>query len=184
MLFSSLVARFCREQFIDPQPLLRQSLVAACAALETYVADKAMEFVGPILKSDDIPPRMKEINLTVGQWLEIERRYTRRKWGIRPIIGEYLRQTSSTASNKIGIVLSNIGVNNWSKKVDKVRGLEPGTTVRQLDEITDRRNLIAHTADRKGRGRASAKLEEVGQQLKTINEVVDAIEEMLGEHNE
>ena len=44
-----------RERFTDLQPLLRQSLVAACAALETYVADKAMEFVGGTLNSDDLP---------------------------------------------------------------------------------------------------------------------------------
>ena len=168
-----------RDQFTDLQPLLRQSLVAACAALETYVADKAMESVGTVLKSDELPPRMKSISLTVGHWAEIEEKYQRRGWGIRSVIDKYIRDTSSTAPNSIGIVLSTIGVKSWSTKVDNARNVEKGTTVGELDRITNRRNRIAHTADRKGRGRASTNLQEVERQLTTIEEVVNAIEEVL-----
>ena len=171
-----------RDRFTDLQPLLRQSLVAACAALETYVADKAMEFVGATLDADDLPSRMKSISLTVGRWAEIEKKYTRRRWGIRSIIDEYIRETSSTASSNIGIVLSTIGVDKWSTKVDRARNVSQGTTVKELDEITRRRNLIAHTADRKGLGRASVKPGEVERQLLTIEDAVCAIEEVLGEH--
>ena len=55
-----------RDQFRDLQPLLRQSLVAGCAALETYVADKVMEYVGDALRAEEFPARMKDISLTVG----------------------------------------------------------------------------------------------------------------------
>ena len=173
--------RFNRGDFIDRQPLVRQSLVAACAAFETYLADKAMEFVGAIVASGQLPPRMKEINLTVGDWANIEENYRRRGWGIRSIIEEYIRRTSSTAPNSIGFVLSTIGVKDWATKVDTLRSVDKGTTVRELDEITKRRNRIAHTADRKGRGRAPAKLEEIGKQVVTLKEVVDAIDEILKE---
>ena len=172
-----------RDLFSDQQPLLRQSLVAACAALETYVADKAMEFVGPALKAEEFPPRMKSIDFNVGQWATIERKYKRRGWGIRSIVDEHLRQTSSTTPNKIGTVLSTIGFKKkWSKEVDRFRNVESGTTVRELEEITERRNLIAHAADMKGRGRVSSKLEEVEQQIATIQEVVNALEDLLQEH--
>ena len=150
-----------RDLFSNQQPLLRQSLVAACAALETYVADKAMEFVGPVLKADELPARMKDISLTVGHWASIEGRYKRRGWGIRGIVGDHIREASSTAPNKIGTVLSTIGIKQWSQKVDGFRNVAPGITVRELDDITERRNRIAHSADRKGRGRMSSKLEEV-----------------------
>ena len=40
--------KLSRSDFSDRHPLLRQSVVAACAALETYVADKAMELLGPV----------------------------------------------------------------------------------------------------------------------------------------
>ncbi len=171
-----------RDRFTDLQPLLRQSLVAACAALETYVADKAMEFVGAALKSYELPTRMKSISLTVGHWAEIEGKYKRRGWGIRSVIDRYIRETSSTAPSHIGVVLSTVGVKRWSTQVDNARNVEQGTTVEELDAITKRRNLIAHSADRKGRGRASTNLQEVEQQLTTIEEVVNAIEEVLREH--
>ena len=172
-----------RDLFSDQQPLLRQSLVAACAALETYVADKAMEFVGPVLKADEPPSRMKDIILTVGQWASIEGKYTRRGWGIRDIVGDHLRKTSSTAPNQIGVVLSTIGLKKrWSQQVDRLRNAESGTTERELKEITERRNRIAHSADRKGRGRASSKAEEVEKQIAAIQEVVDALEELLEKH--
>ena len=146
------------------------------------MADKAMEFVGPTLKSDELPARMKSISLTVGHWVEIEEKYKRRGWGIRSVVDEYIRETSSTAPNNIGIVLSTIGVKRWSRRVDNARNVEQGTTVSELDTITKRRNLIAHSADRKGRGRTSTNPQEVERQLTIIEEVVDAIEEVLREH--
>ena len=172
-----------RDQFTDLQPLVRQSLVAGCAALETYVADKVMECVGDALKAREVPPRMKDISLTIGHWIEIERGYKRRRWGIRPIVQEYIEQTSSTAPSSIGILLSTIGVKDWSKKVDSARKVVDSTTVAELEEITRRRNRIAHAADRQGRGRATARVVEVDRQLTTIKEVVEAIEKVLSAHN-
>ena len=171
-----------RDKFTDLRPLLRQSLVAGSAALETYVADKTMEFVGPALAANEMPSRLSNISLTVGHWAEIEENYERRKWGIRTIVAEYIRETSSTAPNQIGIVLSTIGVRNWAGKVDAVRRVTRGTTVRDLGAITERRNLIAHTADRKGRGRSLVEHDEVQRQIKIIKDVVDALEKVLNEH--
>ena len=170
-----------RKDFRDLRPLLRQSLVAACAALETYVADKAMEFVGPALRADELPSGMKEVPLTVGHWVE-SRSYRRSGWRIRPLIEEHLRGTSSTAPNKIAEVLAVVGVKDWLKRVDTARNVERGTTDAQLSALTARRNRIAHTADRHGRGRASLTREEVGRYLETVNSVVDAIESLLENH--
>ena len=175
-------SRLGRDGFVDLRPLLRQALVAASTALETYVADKAMEFVGPALSANKMPPRLSNISLTVGHWAEIEENYERRRWGVRAIVEEYIRETSSTAPNQIGIVLSTIGVSNWAGKIDNVRRVTGGTTVNDLDAITERRNLIAHTADRKGRGRSSVEHDDVQRQIKVIKDVVDALEKVLNEH--
>lgn len=172
-----------RDQFADLQPLLRQSLVAACAALETYVADKVMEHIGDALEAERVPTRMRDISLTVGHWTEIERKYKRRRWGIRAIIEEHIRNNSSTAPGSIGILLSTVGVQEWAKKIDSARKVDRGTTVKELDAITKRRNLIAHAADRQGRGRAVARARELEGQLATIRDVVEAIEEVLSVPN-
>jgi len=39
-----------REDLRDSRPLLRQALVAACAAVETYMFDKAMSQIGPLIR--------------------------------------------------------------------------------------------------------------------------------------
>lgn len=171
-----------KENFHDRRPLLRQSLVAACAALETYVADKAMDFVGPTLLSEEIPSRMRDIHLTVGDWVDIERKYIKRRWGVRDIVEEHFRETSSTDPNQIGKVLSAIGVKDWLKRVDRLRKVKTGTTKSELEDLTNRRNRIAHSADRQGRGRASLEAEEVGNYLSMIKSVVDATESLLHDH--
>lgn len=165
-----------REQFSDLQPLLRQSVVVACAAFEVYLADKAMVFASDALRRDKPPSRMMGISLTVGDWTEIEKKQ-RRGWGIRAIIEKHIREESSTAPNKIGFVLSTVGVKDWEKKVDNARRVEKGTTNKELEKITALRNRIAHGSEKKGQG--AAKIEEFEGHIRTIEAVVHALEKEL-----
>lgn len=171
-----------RSDFEDLRPLLRQSLVAACAALETYVADKAMDYVGTSLRSADIPPRMRDIPMTVGEWADIEDKYRRRGWGARSVVERYVREQSSTSPSSMGKIISAVGIQKWSKAVDEARGLSRGTTESQLETLTKRRNRIAHAADRDGRGRAAIQPDEVRKHLQAIKSVVDALETVFVDH--
>lgn len=83
-----------RDHFEDTRPLLRQAIVVACAAFETYVADKVIDRVGAALKSDPIPKRLRDVPLTLGYWSEIERKYRRRTWEIRLVVEEAIREQS------------------------------------------------------------------------------------------
>lgn len=159
--------------------MLRQAIVAACAAMETYLVDKATDRISAVLKSESPPPRMLEIPLSVGEYRTIEHTYKRRGWGVRAIVEVAIRQQASTAPNQIGIVLSMIGIKEWSKKVDKVRGCNAGTTVEQLDAITKRRNQIAHNADRSGSGRATLTIERASTYLSQIEEITHALEKVV-----
>lgn len=80
---------------------------------------------------------------------------------MRAVIEEHLRGTSSSAPNRIGAVLSTVGIKNWLKAVDWFRKVGNGTTESQLQAINQRRNSIAHTGDRKGQGRAKIHIEQV-----------------------
>lgn len=172
-----------RKQFDDFRPLLRQAVVAACAALETYVADKAMEFVGPALRANQLPRRLRETTLTIGYWDDIKKKgFKRPVWAIRAVVEEKIRETSSTAPNRIGEVLGIVGVQDWSKKVDPARKVAGGTTVRELERLTDRRNRIAHSADRTGQRRATIDLAEVEGYLALTKSVVGALEDVLKPH--
>jgi hypothetical protein len=57
-----------RDTVSEPRlrPLLRQALVAACAAVETFVADRVMERLRGALDSDPRPTRLLALQMTVG----------------------------------------------------------------------------------------------------------------------
>lgn len=172
--------RLCRDDFVDGRPLLRQALVAACAAFETYLADKAMSRVGPLLKSEaTLTRRLRELPLTLADWMKIDQ-YERKRWGLREYVVEpAVREMASTAPNQVGALLSLLGVEDWAKKVDTQRGVARGQTVKNLERITARRNRIAHEADRVGRGRATLTVDEVRTDVVVLRTVVEAIESVL-----
>lgn len=75
--------------------------------------------------------------------------------------------------------MSLIGVQNWSKQLDQLRGVPAGQTVEFLEQITSRRNRIAHSADRQGFGRAQLTIEEARDGLDSIVSVVGAMESLI-----
>lgn len=174
-------SRLQREDFTDHRPLLRQALVAACAATETYLGDKVMDNVGPLLASSDaMTRRLRKIPLTLQDWRYIEDQYERRRSGIRHrIIEPYVREQASTAPNQVGVMLSMLGVDDWSKKLDRQRATNKGSTEELLARITDRRNKIAHQGDRSGRGRAPLQVDDVKSDLAALESIVTAIEALL-----
>jgi len=168
--------------FDDLRPLLRQSLVAGCAALETFVFDKTMERIGEALRSNEVPDRLREIPISLGNWIDHRREYTRVGWGQRQVAKKAVRDGSSTSPSQIGKVLGMIGITDWSKKIDSERGCSKGTTVSQLDVLTKRRNRIVHQGDRVGLGRAQLTADEVKEDLSTISEIVGAIGKVVDAH--
>ena len=174
-------SRLTREHFADQRPLLRQALVAGCAATETYLADKVMTRVSSAMPNIKmLPNRLGKLPLTVADWLSIEEDYQLRKRGLRErVIEPYVRQNASTAPSKMGEALSLIGIESWSKKVDSHRGVRPGSTVQLLERVTLRRNKIAHTGDRQGYGRAKLTAQEVKEDLAGLESIVEALEAIL-----
>lgn len=169
-------AGISRSDFDDARPLLRQAVVAACAAGETYLADRTMELIGPLMTTKAATERLRKIPLTVDIWLDIEARYERRKVGLRgQVVEPWVRREASTDPTKVGHLLSLIGVKAWTVKLDKERGVAPGDTEAFLKRVTDRRNKIAHEGDRSGRGRAALTASEVSADLESLESVVNAI---------
>lgn len=158
------------------RPLLRQALVAACAAVETFVGDRVMERLRKALDSEPRPTRLLDLPMTVRDWLHIDETYERRRWGLREVVEVEVRRMASPAPSQIGIAFGVIGERELWKRVDKARGRAKGTSSGQLDTIYARRNQIAHQGDRSGRGRASITVGEVEADLRCIAEIVDAID--------
>jgi hypothetical protein len=170
-----------REWFQEAQlaPLLRQAIVAISAAVETYVGDKACAYASAALR--DRPERLRKLSITFGDLLEVEDSYTRRGWGHRKLLETHLREIASAASSQVGVVFSTVGRKvNW-KTLDDARKVAKGATQSQLDELADRRNRIAHEADRKGSGKAAISIDEVEIMLANARSIVEALEDHLAE---
>lgn len=158
------------------RPLLRQALVAACAAVETFVGDRVMERLREALDSDPRPTRLLDLPMTVGDWLYIEEVYERRRWGLREIVEVEVRRIASPAPSQIGAAFGVIGEKNLWKRVDKRRDVTRGASEKALQRIYDRRNCIAHQGDRLGRGRAAITGDEVRKDLRCIEQIVAALD--------
>lgn len=173
-------SRMGRADFLDHAPLLRQALVAGCAAFETFMADAVMARVGNQLISGDLTERMRKIPLDLGTWMYIHDRYQHKKRGLRSnVIEPYVTEHASTAPNKVGDLLVLLGVKDWTKKLDRARGVALGTTHDDLDRITKRRNRIAHNGDRDGRGRARIDSQYVRDELDRLESIVMAIDKVI-----
>jgi hypothetical protein len=174
-------SRLCREDFLDQRPLLRQAIVAGCAATETYLADKVMTRIGQLLKSSEsASPRMNKLPMDIKEWLYIEQHYQRRRVGLRErVVAPYVREQASTSPTKVGEMLALIGVEHWSRQVDQQRSVAKGATVAFLEEVTVRRNRIAHQGDRQGFGRAHLSVDEARDDLAGLVSVVEALEAIV-----
>ena len=174
--------KLTRQALTNLAPLLRAVVVNACAALETYVAETGIRQVGRAMKMSDAPPKLRTIPVTMGDWMEMMDQYERPIWGVRAHVEKWITRTSSTAPNKIADVLGAVGLGkDWSKRLDQLRKVEQGVTVRQLDEITARRNRIAHSNDRvKGRNTILA-ISEVEEMVVIIEDVARALDNLVTE---
>lgn len=108
------------------RPLLRQAVVAACAAVETFVADRVMERFTQALDGENPPERLLALPMTVGDWLAIET-YERRRWGLRKVVeAEVRRRVASASPGQIGIAFSLVGEKDLWSRVDAHRGVKKG----------------------------------------------------------
>lgn len=158
------------------RPLLRQAIVAACAAVETFCADRVMERLGVVLRQPKCPDRLADVALTVGDWLAVTKKYERQQWGLRLLLEEEARQFSSAAPSKIGQLFSWIEEKDLWKRIDARRKASKGASAKEMERIYERRNRIAHQGDRVKRSRAAITIEEVADDLALIQEIVEALD--------
>ena len=172
-----------RDHFVDHKPLLRQALVAACAATETYLADVAMSQMSRLTASEQAATsRLRALPMTVGDWLRLEQRYKYRRRGLHEqVIRKQVEELASTDPSKVGTLFSLLGISDWTRKMDHHRGSQKGQTFEFLDRVTKRRNKIVHTGDRQGLGRAPITVPEVKADLAALESIVGAMESIFAQ---
>jgi hypothetical protein len=108
--------------------------------------------------------------------MEIREQYTRQQWGFRGALTQWIERAASTAPNKIGELYATVGLDsNVLARVDGHRGVAKGTTERELKEITNRRNRIAHAADRVGSRRAKLSYADARGAVVAIRSIGEAL---------
>jgi hypothetical protein len=172
-------ATITRHRFeeVEMQPLLRQAVVAISAAVETYVADKACTYVGRALAEPG--PRMKQLSISLGEVLEIDGRYKRRGWGYRDVVLTHVRREASPAPIRIGELFSLVGRPLRWDRLDAARKVPKGSCDADLRRLYDRRNRIAHQADRTGGRKARITIGEVETFMENARAIVEAIDAQI-----
>ena len=170
-----------REHFTEAElrPLMRQAVVAIAAAVESYVAEKACCYISDVLRSDELPRRLLDMPITFEDVLWIEDTYVRRGWGHRALLEEHLKREASADPSKIGQVFAIVGKRQFWKKVDQRRGVRTGASEERLRALAERRNVIAHSGDRVGRGKAVLEIEHVQKYLSDAKSIVEALDKAL-----
>jgi hypothetical protein len=117
------------------------------------------------MRSRPPPARLLALTMTVEDYTYIESKYERRAWGLRQVVELEVRKRASPAPAQIGELFGLVGEKDLMRRVDKRRGVAKGSSAAALERIVERRNLIDHTGDRKGRGRAAITIAEVRGRL-------------------
>ena len=159
------------------RPLLRQAIVATATAIESFVVASAQQLMATAFLSPT--KHLKEVQVTLGDVLEVEARYTRRRWGHKELLAEHIERQTSANPYRVADTLRIVGINDLWNQVDRMRKVKQGTSANQLTELVDRRNRIAHDGDRSGRGRAPLSEETVARHIEDAHSIVDAIEKIL-----
>jgi hypothetical protein len=159
------------------RPLLRQAVVAISAAVESYVAVNAASYASAALRNSSNP--LKDVGVDLRAVMNIEAKYKRRTVAYRTVLVEYLEKSASPAPSQIGLVFKTVGHTGIIKRVDSARGVDAGTTERELGALAARRNKIAHTGDRTSSGRSPLAVDEVEAFLANAKTIVYAIEAVL-----
>ena len=108
-------------------------------------------------------------------WLWIDETYERKRWGLREVVEGEVRQIASPAPAQIGEAFGIVGQKDLWKRVDSRRKVTAGSSESTLRVLYERRNRIAHSGDRVGRGRATISGDEVSGDLACLVEIVGAI---------
>lgn len=172
-------SQLTRTQFEETElrPLLRQAVVATATAIETFVVASAMQRIPAAFHAPT--NHLKKVPITLGEVLEIEANYTRRRWGHKEVLARHIQMQTSANPDRVADTLRLVGVQALWNRVDKARGERQGTSESQLRNIVGRRNRIAHSGDRSGRGRAPLSADEVARLIEEARSIAVGIDQVL-----
>lgn len=129
--------------------MLRQAVVVSCSALESFIWDILRENALTVIKARGrkADSSLKEVTITLDDYLSLED-YDDPDERLREIILRRFERGTLYDSTKIDEVMKILTVRDFWKDVADHTGLDAKTIRGQLSDLIQRRNDIAHRADR------------------------------------
>lgn len=129
--------------------LLRQSVVVACTALESFFWDALRENVLTIVRARRrrADESIRKLTLTLDDYLSIEG-YTDPDDRLRQIILKNFERGTLYDAASIERIASILTVKDFWRQVSRTCGLPENEVKRQIGELITRRNQVSHRADR------------------------------------
>ncbi len=158
--------------------LLRQAIVAAAAAVESYVAVKAAACLPDALAAKKLPDRLGKLEMPLEKALTAARGRSPRS-AFQSWAAQALEDQASADPGVIGAVFSAVGEGKILQRCDSERMVDRGTSERQMKELASRRNQIAHRGDRTAQGRRKLAVNHVETHVRNARQVAEALEKIL-----
>jgi len=129
--------------------LLRQSVVVACTALESFFWDALRENVATIVRARKrgADESLRNITLTLDEFLSLQS-YENQEARLQEIILKNFARRTLYDVSSIDEITKVLTVAKFWPSVAQKTGLPEGDIKRQIGELIWRRNQIAHRADR------------------------------------
>lgn len=129
--------------------LLRQAVVVACTALESFFWDVLRENVLTIVRARkrQADESLRKLILTLDDYMSLED-YSDPDLRLRQIILKNFERETLYDIEKIGKIASTLTVRDFWRQVAERCGMREQDIKSQLNELISRRNQIAHRADR------------------------------------
>lgn len=149
--------------------LLRQAVVVACTSLESFFWDALRENVLTIVRARrrGADESLRKLTLTLDDYLSMEG-YSDPDERLKQIILKNFERGALYDSASIEKIATVLTVRDFWKDVSNRCGMKEKEIRRQLDELINRRNQVAHRADRPDESAKPAE-ETDGHGLREIN---------------
>ena len=129
--------------------LLRQAVVVACTAVESFFWDVLQENVLTIVRArrNGADESIRNLNFTLGDYISLEN-YEDKDLRLRQLILKNFERASLSGADAVEKIANTLTVKNLYNKVAEQAGVEAKELRKQIGELITRRNMIAHRADR------------------------------------
>jgi predicted RecB family endonuclease len=129
--------------------LLRQAVVVACTALESFFWDSLQENVLTIIKArkNRSDEEIQKIPFTLGDYISLQN-YDDPEYRLQQIILKNFERKTLSNADAIENIARIMTITKFWEKVERNSGLPAKDLKRTIGELIYRRNQIAHRADR------------------------------------